>query len=76
MKAPYRVRQLFNTVLQQVLHFKVDVLAGDANAAAYKFYRKQQYQDLHNSSVAIMLRETQHEVNMGHPFESRLNIDY
>ena len=66
MKAPSRVRQFFKTVLQQVHHFKVDVLAGDANLAAYKFHRKQQYQDLHNSSVAIMLRETQHEVNMGH----------
>ena len=75
MKAPSRVRQFFKTVLQKVRHFKVDVIAGDANAAAYKFDRKQEYQDLHNSSVAIMLRETQHEVNMGHPFESRLNID-
>ena len=74
-KAPYRVRQFFKTVLQQVHHFMVDVIAGDANAAAFKFHRNQEYQDLHNSSVAIMLRETQPEVNMGHPFESRLNID-
>ena len=75
MKAPYRVRQFFNTVIQQVHHFMVDVIAGDANAAAFRFYRNQEYQDLHNSSVSITLRETQHEVNMGHPFESRLNID-
>ena len=34
MKSPLRVRQSFKTVLQQVHHFKVDVIAGDANAAA------------------------------------------
>ena len=76
MKAPYRVRQFFRAVLQQVHHFKVDVIAGDANAAAYKYYKKQEYQDLYNSSVAVMLREMQREVNTGRPFESRLDIVY
>ena len=76
MKPPYRVRQFFRTVLQQVHHFKVDVIAGDANAAAYKYYKKQEYQDLYNSSVAVMLREMQREVNTGRPFESRLHVDY
>ena len=56
-------------------HFKVDVIAGDANAA-YKYYKRQEYQDLHISSVAIMLREMQREVNMGHPFESGLHMHY
>ena len=76
MKSPLRVRQFFKTVLRQVHHFKVDVIAGDANAAAYKYLRKQQYQALCNSSVAEMLREMQREVNTGRPFESRLHIDY
>ena len=40
MKAPSRVRLFFGTVLQKVHHFKVDVIAGDANAAAYKYYKK------------------------------------
>ena len=44
--------------------------------AAYKYYRKQEYQDLYNSSVAVMLREMQREVNMDRPFESRLHTDY
>ena len=34
MKSTAAVRQFFKTVLQQVCHFKVDVIAGDANAAA------------------------------------------
>ena len=76
MKAPYRVRQFFRAVLQQVHHFKVDVIAGGANAAAYKYYKKQEYQDLYNSSVAVKLREMQREVNTGRPFESRLDIDH
>ena len=46
--------QFFKTVLQQVHHFKVDVMA---NAAAHRYYKKQAYQDLCNSPVAVMLRE-------------------
>ena len=76
MKSPAAVRQFFKTVLQQVCHFKVDVIAGDANAAAYKYYKNQEYQDLYDSSVAVMVREMQREVNTGHPFGSRLHIDY
>ena len=76
ISAPAAVRQFFKTVLQQVRHFKVDVNAGDANAAAYKYYRNQGYQHLHNSSVAIMPREMQREVNMGHPFESVFHMHY
>ena len=76
MNSHAAVREFFGTVLQQMYHFKVDVIAGDANAAAYKYYKKQEYQNLHNASVAIMLREMQSEVNMGLPFENKLRIDY
>ena len=62
--------------LQQVCHIEVDVIAGDANAAAYKYYKRQEYQDLHNSLVAVMLREMQREVNTGHPFGSRRRFIY
>ena len=74
MKSPLRVRQsskqYFNTCT-----IKVDVIAGNANAAAYTYFKKHQYKDLYNSSVAIMLREMQREFNTGRPFESRLDID-
>ena len=61
-------------MLQQVCHFMVDVIAGDANAAAHMYYKNQK-QDLYNSSVATMLREMQREVNTERPFQSRLRID-
>ena len=76
LKAPYRVRRFFAKVLQQVHHLKVDVFAGDANGAAYKYYKRQKYQDLYNSSVAVILRGMQREVNMDRPFGSRRHIDY
>ena len=76
MNAPVAVRQLIKRVLQQVHNFKVDVIAGDARAAACKYYKKQEYRDLYNSSVAIRLREKHREVNEGRPFASRLQIDY
>ena len=38
MKSLAAVRHFFKTALQQVCHFKVDVIAGDTNAAAYKYY--------------------------------------
>ena len=75
MNAPGSVRQFFKPMLQHVHNFKVDVIAGDVNAAAYKYFKKRQYQDLYNSSVAEMLREMQREVNTGRPFESTLHID-
>ena len=54
MNPPAAVREFFETVLQQVNHFKVDVVAGDANAASYKYHKSQEYQDLYDSSVAVM----------------------
>ena len=33
-----------------------------------------EYQDLHISSVVMMLREVRREVNTGRPFESRLHM--
>ena len=66
MNSPAAVQEFFKTVLQQVCHFKVDVIAGDASAAAYKYYKKQEHQGLHDSSVAVMLRDMQREVNTGH----------
>ena len=40
------------------------------------YYKSQAWQDLYNSSVAVRLREMQREVNTGHPFESKLHIEY
>ena len=37
--------------------------------------KRQEHQDLHDSSVDVMLREMQHEVTVGHPHERRLHID-
>ena len=76
MNAPVSVRPFIKTVLQQVHHLKVDAIAGDPNAAAYKYNKRQENQDLHNSSVAIMLRDMRRQVNTGRPFESRLHFDY
>ena len=43
MKSPLRVRQFFKTVLSASapLQGRCDVIAGDANAAAYKYFKKQ-----------------------------------
>ena len=76
MEPSQHVRQFIKTVLQQVHNNRVDVIAGDANAAPCKYYKKQEYQDLHNSSVAVILREMQREVNTGRRYECRLHIDY
>ena len=47
MNAPVSVKQFIKTVLQQVHHFEVDD----------KYKKRQEYQELHNSSVVIMLRD-------------------
>ena len=43
--------------VKKVQHYRVDVIVGDAIAAAYMYYKRQEYKDLYNSSVAVMLRE-------------------
>ena len=70
---PSSPRQFFER-LKKGQHCMVDVIAGDANAAAYKYHKKQENQDLCNSSVAVMLMRR--EVNMNRPFESRLHTDH
>ena len=72
MKSP---ESLSKRCLNKCVTLKVDVVAGDANAAAYKNYESQEYQDLYNSSVAVMLREMQREVYSVQPYESRLHVD-
>ena len=76
MNAPGSVRKFLYKILQQSYNYKVDVIAGDAVAAAYKHFKNQKYRDLYNSLVAIMLREMLREVNEGRPSEDRLGIDY
>ena len=75
--APKSVRHFFfKKVLQATHNWRVDVIAGDANAASYRYYPSQKCKDLHNSSVAIMLREMQSEVIRNQPYERRLHVDY
>ena len=76
MRAPHRVRQFFARVLKKVQHCGVDVVAGDATAAAYRYCKRQEYQDLYNFSVAVMSREMPREVNMNRPFQSRHHGDH
>ena len=61
-------------VLRKVQHYRVDVIAGDATAAAYRYYKRQSCHALYNSSVAVMLREVQREVNMNHPFQEQTSL--
>ena len=65
----------FAKVHKTVQHYRLDVIAGDANAAANKYYKRQEYQDLYNFSVAVTLRDMQREVDIDRPLESRLHFD-
>ena len=77
MNSLVAVREFFGTVLQQVCHFKVGVIAGDANDAAYKCCEKQERQDLYVRFLSCIhaKREMQREVNMGHPFERGFTLN-
>ena len=65
LRVPHRVRQVFAQALKKVHHHRVDVVVGDATAAAYRYYKKQEYQALYNSCITVTLRENstkiQHE---------------
>ena len=47
MNAPNRVRQVYAKELENEQHDRVDVIAGDANAATYRYYERQICQDLY-----------------------------
>ena len=66
VKTPCRLRQFLKTLLQKVQHYKVHVIAGDANAATRR-------QRLYNSSVAVMLREMQRKVTT---WDAHLKADF
>ena len=54
MKAPYRVREFFAKKYSRRYNTAgLMYFGGDANAAANKYYKKQEYQDLYNSSVCF-----------------------
>ena len=76
LRAPYRVWHFFAKILKKVRHYRVDVVAGDATAAAYRYQQRQEYQYLCNFWVAVILREMQREANMNRPFQSRRHCDY
>ena len=66
MNAPVSVQQIIKTVLQQVHHFEVDVIAGDANAAAYKYNKRQENQESAQFlSCHYGKREMRRDVNTG-----------
>ena len=71
LRAPHRVRHVFAQALKKVQHHRVDVVVGDATAAAYTYYKRQEYQALYNSCIAVTLRENsttiQHEPPISEP---------
>ena len=76
LRAPHRVRQVFAQSLKKVQHHRVDVVVGDATAAAYRYYKRQEYQALYNSSIAVTLRQNKRKFKMNRPFQSRHHSDY
>ena len=72
MKSPLRVRQFFSKCATPRSMSLLEMpMRQHTNTS-----KKHQYQDLYNSSVAVMLRQMQREFNTGRPFESRRHIDY
>ena len=44
------------------------------DSATHKYFRRQEHQDLHNSSIAVVLREMQHEINESRPLKTRFAL--
>ena len=52
MDSPAAVREFFKTVLQQVYHFKVDIIAGDGTLHHTKYFKSQE----HPRSARLLLQ--------------------
>ena len=68
------VQEIFETVFQQMCLLRIDVITTDLNDVVYKRYKKQKYEDLQNSSLVIILREMQREVNLDLPIFQEIYI--
>ena len=50
---------------------RVDVVVGDATAAAYRYYKRQEYQALYNSSIAVTIRENSTKIPQEPPISEQ-----
>ena len=75
MKSPASVREFLKKVLEQVCHFKVDDIAGDAQRRCIVVLQKSRLpRSIQFLSCCPAQRDG--EVNTGHTFESKLHIAY
>jgi hypothetical protein len=69
------VRRHFEQFIRSCVKHRVDVLGGDGNGAAYKYFNNQKFSDPMNSSVCRIIRHVQEQWNTGKPVALRLTLD-
>jgi len=66
----------FGEFLQLCIDSRVDVLCGDANQAAYKYYNHQTFRDIPNSMVVRLVRDMVESVNKDLAYPQRLSMNF
>ena len=60
--------------VKKVQHYRVDVIVGDTTAAAYMYYKRQEYQALYNSSIAVTSRENSKKIQHEPPISEQTSL--
>ncbi len=69
------VRKHFEQFIHSCVKHRVDVLGGDGNRAAYRYFNNQKFSDPMNSSVCRIIRHVQEQWNTGKPVALRMTLD-
>ena len=62
--------------LQLCIDYRVDILCGDANQAAFKYYNHQAFHDIPNSMVVSLVRDMVATVNKDLAYPQRLSMKF
>ena len=75
-RSPDRARCILYGFIAKCLARKVDVIVGDANKLANRYYAGQAYDDMANSSFQVSMRQALYYWNTGTPLSRRLSMEF
>jgi hypothetical protein len=75
-KSPERARCILYGFIAKCMARKADVIVGDANKLANRYYADQAYDDMANSSFQVSMRQALYYWNQGTPLSRRLSMEF
>eukprot|EP00974_Lingulodinium_polyedra_P063463 6127250-Lingulodinium_polyedra.AAC.1 len=68
-----RVRSGLKTYFQAIMDHQVDIVAGDANQAAFRYFNRQKVPDPGNSIIQVLFHQMITDINRNTEFKCRVS---